>query len=340
MTNLVEEMSPPRKSPSAASGARRNDECTLSLMISAKTVIATGVTRLTLVHPDGEELPEWSPGAHIDLKLANDVVRQYSLCGGVTDRSQWEICVRQLHDGRGGSNFIHNRLSAGDLVTVTGPRNHFELVNASKYLFIAGGIGITPMLPMIEQTDEREATWSLVYLGRSLSTMAFAESLKAAFPNNVSVHPNDQDQLADISSLLETIEADTAVYVCGPESLMRDLEDAADSRGLASNLHTERFSANPTGSVTCDRSFEVEFSSSAVTAIVKSGTTILETARALGIPASFSCSEGTCGTCETTILGGKADHRDTILSREEREANETMMICVSRAAGNSLILEM
>ncbi|WP_182263075.1 PDR/VanB family oxidoreductase [Rhodococcus sp. UFZ-B548] len=309
-------------------------------MISEKTLIATGVARMTLVHPQGEELPEWSPGSHIDLKLTDDVVRQYSLCGGVTDRSQWQICVRQQRDGRGGSNFIHNRLSPGDLVTVTGPRNHFELVNASKYLFIAGGIGITPMLPMIEQINERKATWSLIYLGRSLNTMAFAESLKLTFPNNVLVHPNDQNQLVDISSLLETIEPDTAVYVCGPESLMRDLEDAAESRGLTANLHTERFSAKPIGSVVSDRSFEVEFSSSAITAIVKPGTTILETARELGIPASFSCSEGTCGTCETTILGGKADHRDTILSREERDANETMMICVSRAAGSSLILDM
>lgn len=337
---LEEATSWPLRPVGAAFESTCDQETQLSLTVSAKRSISADVVCVSLVHPDGEELPAWSPGAHIDLNLDDSLVRQYSLCGDIADRRQWDIGVLHRPDGRGGSEYIHRQLSVGDVVSVTGPRNNFELVVAPKYVLIAGGIGITPLISMVDQIGGSSADWSLAYIGRTLQSMAFVGHLTSRYPGRVSTFPKDQRRLTDVAGLLAGADAGTKIYACGPESLLRDIESAADALGLSHMLHTERFQAKELPEGTVDTPFEVEFASSGVTAEVGAGTSILEVARSLGIPASFSCSEGTCGTCETVIVAGRADHRDAILSREEQKANETLMICVSRSVTPKLTLEM
>ncbi|WP_341720108.1 PDR/VanB family oxidoreductase [Micromonospora sp. FIMYZ51] len=313
------------------------DPTGIELTVTGRDEVAAGVVVLTLCRPDGGDLPGWTPGAHLDLALGADLVRQYSLCGDPADRSGWQVAIQREPDGRGGSRFAHERLTPGATVRVRGPRNNFELVPARRYLFVAGGIGITPIRPMVAAADAAGADWRLVYGGRSRATMAFAAALREKYGDRVSLHPQDETGLLDLAALVQP-PGDGLVYCCGPEALISAVEQHCRA-WPAGTLHVERF--NPVSIVDdVETAVEVELALSGRTLTVPPGTSILAAVEQAGVPVLSSCREGTCGTCETTVLAGEPEHRDSLLTEEERAAGDTMMICVSRARTPRLRLEL
>lgn len=311
-----------------------SDAYEAELVVDRRDSAADGVLALTLRHPLGEQLPAWEPGAHIDVLLGPGLERQYSLCGDPADRTGWRIAVLREPAGRGGSAHVHEQLEQGDKVRVRGPRNHFALRPAPRYRFIAGGIGITPILPMLAAAEAEGAQWTLLYGGRTRDSMAFTEEL-SRYGDRVTVAPQDETGLLDLASVLDGVPEGTLVYCCGPGALL----DAVESRCPAGLLHVERFAPKeqPAGENT---EFEVELTQSGKSLTVPADVSVLDAVRASGVEVLFSCTEGTCGTCETDVLEGTPDHRDSVLTDEEREAGETMMICVSRCRGRKLVLDL
>jgi ferredoxin-NADP reductase len=309
---------------------RTASEVELDVVVTARRVEADGVVGLTIALPDGAALPAWSPGAHVEIDVPGGWVRHYSLCGDPADASQWRIAVLREADGRGGSRVLADEVGAGTKLRIRGPRNHFPLHPAPRYVFVAGGIGITPVLPMLRAADAAGADWVLHYGGRTRASMAFLDQLTG---DRVRLYPQDELGLLDLDALLGEVGSDTLVYCCGPTGLI----EAVERRGLP-NLHVERFTAEPVD--LAGDSFEVVCDRSGVTTTVPAGTTVLEALRAAGIDVLTSCEEGICGTCETTVLDGEPDHRDHLLTDEEQAAGETMMICVSRCRGPRLVLDL
>jgi ferredoxin-NADP reductase len=259
-------------------------------------------------------------------------VRQYSLCGDPADRKCWQVAVLREPDGRGGSACVHDKLTPGDHLDTTHPRNHFPLVDADSYLFIAGGIGITPILPMLA---EARAPWRLTYGGRTRESMAFGDEL-ARYGERVSVWPQDEYGLLNLDTLLGAPRPAAAVYCCGPEPLLR----AVEQRCAPDVLHVERFSP-VADDRPADAPFQVELASSGRVIDVPAGISILTAVRDAGLEVLSSCEEGTCGTCETGVLDGIPDHRDSVLTAAERAtATDIMMICVSRAKTPRLVLDL
>jgi ferredoxin-NADP reductase len=316
-----------------------HDEVDLHLVISRHERIAEGVAVLELRHPDGGPLPEWSPGAHVDLAVGADLVRQYSLCGDPADRDLWRVAVLREPAGRGGSERVHLHLRAGDRVDVRGPRNHFALEPAPRYLFVAGGIGITPLVPMVAAAAATGAEWELHYGGRTTASMAFRDELVAAHGSRVRIYPEDETGLLPLVELLGDPRPGTLVYCCGPESLLRAVEQAC-AAWPAGALHVERFAPKEQDEPVRSDSFEVELAKSGLTLTVAPEQSILEVVEEAGVAVLSSCRSGTCGTCETDVLEGEVDHRDSLLNEEEQAANETMFICVSRAACPRLVLDL
>ncbi|MDQ1024458.1 ferredoxin-NADP reductase [Streptomyces umbrinus] len=307
------------------------------LVVERRDLAAEGVLALTLRHPLGEELPAWEPGAHIDVILGPDLERQYSLCGDPADRRSWRVAVLREPDGRGGSAHVHGQLEAGDKVRVRGPRNHFALQPSPRYRFVAGGIGITPILPMLAEAEAAGAEWTLLYGGRTRNSMAFVEEL-SSYGDKVRIAPQDEAGLLDLASELGTPQPDTLVYCCGPGPLLDAVEERC-AQWPKGSLHVERFQpkVQETGA---DTEFEVVLERSGHTLTVPADVSVLDTVRSAGVEVLFSCTEGTCGTCETDVLEGTPDHRDSVLTDEEREAGETMLICVSRCQGKRLVLDL
>ncbi|MET9869057.1 PDR/VanB family oxidoreductase [Streptomyces sp. NPDC006386] len=293
-----------------------------------------GVLALTLRHPLGEPLPAWEPGAHVDVLLGPGLERQYSLCGDPADRTAWRIAVLREPDGRGGSAHVHERVAEGDTIRVRGPRNNFRLEPAPRYRFVAGGIGITPILPMVAAAEAAGAEWTLLYGGRTRDSMAFGEEL-ARYGDRVTIAPEDETGLLDLPSVLDDVPEDTLVYCCGPGPLL----DAVEARCPSGVLRVERFrpKEQETGDAT---EFEVELARTGRTLTVSPDVSVLDAVRAAGVEVLYSCTEGTCGTCETDVLDGEPDHRDSVLTDEERAAGETMLICVSRCRGKRLVLDL
>ncbi|SHN83288.1 Cytochrome P450 [Geodermatophilus obscurus] len=306
--------------------------------VVAKQEAADGVVALTLREAGGRPLPAWEPGAHVDLVLDGAPTRQYSLCGDPADHSAYRLGILRDPEGRGGSLFVHDRLQEGNAVRIRGPRNNFPLVASPRYLFIAGGIGITPVLAMIRAAEAAGADWELVYGGRRRASMAFLDEL-AQYGDRVSVRPQDETGLLDLDALLGTPRPDTLVYCCGPEPLLAAVERrcAGWPRGA---LHVERFAPRPQTEPVRTEAFEIELAQSELTLTVPPDRSILSVVEEAGIGVLSSCAEGTCGTCETAVLGGVPDHRDSVLSPEEREADDCMMICVSRARTDRLVLDL
>ncbi|NUU26213.1 MAG: oxidoreductase [Streptomycetaceae bacterium] len=312
------------------------------LVVARRDEVASGVVQLTLTQPPeaaGRPLPAWTPGAHIDLVLPNGLTRQYSLCGDPDDSSAWQIAVLREPNGRGGSAYVHDKLTAGTPITTRGPRNNFALEKAASYLFVAGGIGITPILPMLRAAHAAGADWQLLYGGRTRASMAFRDELTALGTDNgrVRICPEDETGLLDINGALET-EA-RHVYCCGPEGLLAAVEHHCTARPDVS-LHVERFKPREDFADAQSTAFEVHLRQSARTIVVPPETSILEAVEAAGVMVLSSCREGTCGTCETDVLEGTPEHRDSLLTEQDRAANETMLICVSRSRGPRLVLDL
>lgn len=312
-------------------------EQTIAARVETVEHAAEGVVVLQLAPADRDALPAWEPGAHVDV-MTPVGPRQYSLCGDPADPARWRIAVRREQPGRGGSAWLHDAVSAGDTLELRGPRNHFLLEHADSYLFIAGGIGITPLLPMVADVAQRNVDWRLVYGGRRLSAMAFVDELRA-YGERVTLWPEDERGLIDLEALLGQPRPGTLVYCCGPEPLLAAAEDrcAAWPSGA---LRVERFHPRD-GALDGERgAFEVELAYSGLTLSVGPDETIVDVVLRAGIDVPTSCREGTCGTCETVVLEGEPDHRDSFLTPEERASGETMMICCSRSRTPRLVLDL
>src|SRR6266851_4453496 len=305
--------------------------------VASKILVADGVAALTLRELDEHPLPWWQPGAHVDLIIDGVQTRQYSLCGDPDDYHAWRLGILRDPQGSGASLYVHDQLNQGDIVRVRGPRNNFPLVDSPRYLFIAGGIGITPILPMIATAEAAGAEWQLVYGGRARASMAFLDEL-ARYGDKVSVRPQDETGLLDLDSLLRGPQPETKVYCCGPEPLLAAVEErcAAWPRRF---LHVERFAAKPLSEPVLSEAFEVYLAQSDLTLTVPPDASILSVVEGAGVGVLSSCAEGTCGTCETSVLEGIPDHRDSVLDQDEREAGNCMMICVSRSCTPRLVLD-
>ncbi|MFG1708069.1 PDR/VanB family oxidoreductase [Nonomuraea sp. M3C6] len=314
-------------------------ELDLDCVLDGEGAVADGVILLTFRSTGGEEFPRWTPGAHVDLVLRPDLVRQYSLCGDPADRSVLRIAVLREPDGRGGSRHVHDELRPGSRVRIRGPRNHFPLVASPRYLFIAGGIGITPILPMLAAAERSGADWRLVYGGRLRASMAFHEHLVRTYGDRVSVCPQDEVGLLDLDTLLAEPDPHTKIYCCGPEPLLAAVEERS-ARWPRGALHVERFAPKADAGAGRTGWFEVELARSGKILPVPPDKSILKVVEESGTEVLSSCQEGTCGTCETPVLSGVPDHRDSILTQEERAAGDLMMICVSRAASARLVLDL
>ena len=309
------------------------------LVVEKVERVADAVVALTLVDPDGGSLPPWTPGAHVDLQLG-DLVRQYSLCGDPGDSRSYTVAVLREPESRGGSAYVHDNLVVGSRVLVRGPRNHFALVSAPRYVFIAGGIGVTPMLPMIAEAEATGADWHLWYRGRARSGMAYADTL-AGYGDRVTLLPGDETGPLDLATVLAEPHDGTAIYVCGPERLLAGCEEICAASWPASALHLERFAAKdieaPAGG---EREFELELAASGVTLTVPADRSVFKVIEDAGISVLGSCHEGICGTCEAIVLEGDVDHRDSVLNESERAANDAMMVCVSRCFSDRLVLDL
>ncbi len=306
------------------------------VIVSRRSHPADDVVEVTLAHADGSPLPPWTPGAHIDLMLADGLVRQYSLCSSPAEQTSYRIAVLRTPDSRGGSVQVHE-LTEGQTIRIRGPRNNFPLVTSPRYVFIAGGIGITPMLPMIEEADAAGAAWQLHYGGRTRASMAYLDVIEK-YADRVSVVPQDQAGLLDIAGILGAPDPRTLIYCCGPEPLLAVVEQQA-AAWPSGALHLERFAAKEIERDGEDGSFELVLQRTGVSVTVPADKTVFDTMRDAGVSVLGSCLEGICGTCETGVLEGEVDHRDSVLDPDEQEANDCMMVCVSRAKGPRLVLD-
>ena len=328
----------PAPSPPVPGTPTDRVEAGSTVRVEAKRLVADDVVALVLRAVGGAPLPAWEPGAHVDLVLDGAPTRQYSLCGDPADRGTYRLGVLRDPAGRGSSLHVHDVLRESDVVRVRGPRNHFRLLPSPRYLFVAGGIGITPLLTMVRAAEAAGATWRLVYGGRRRDSMAFLEEL-AAYGDRVQVCPQGETGLLDLDGLLGMPQEDTLVYCCGPEALLQAVEQRC-AHWPAGALHVERFSPRPIGGSVRSEAFEVELARSGRVLTVPADRSVLEVVEEAGVRVLSSCSEGTCGTCETAVLGGVPDHRDAVLDEAERRAGDCLMICVSRSCTPRLVLDL
>lgn len=318
-----------------------HEEVDLRLRIKRRETAADGVAVFDLEPTTTAALPAWAPGAHVDLVLTPELTRQYSLCGDPDDPGVWRVAVLREPQGRGGSTHVHDRLAEGALIQVRGPRNHFALEPSRRYVFIAGGIGVTPIIPMMRAAQAAGAQWELHYGGRNLASMAFWSQLTGDYDAAaIELYPQDEVGLLDIDRILSKPRPDTLVYCCGPEPLLQAVEQRMASDWPAGTLRVERFVPRKQTEPVLHGTFEVELATTGVTVVVSPQESVLDAVRAAGVDIPSSCEEGTCGTCETRVLAGAVDHHDSLLSAAERAANDTMFLCVSRAASPRLVLDL
>ncbi|MFG6446180.1 PDR/VanB family oxidoreductase [Microbacterium sp. P07] len=293
---------------------------------------AEGVLSVEL-EPLSGALPSWTPGAHIDLLLPGAPVRQYSLCGDPS-APRYRIAVLRESESRGGSRAIHERLRPGDEVVLREPKNHFALEPAPEYLFIAGGIGITPLLPMVRRAQAAGVRWRLLYLGGSRTRMPFLEELDA-LGGDVTVIARDEGTRADL--IVEVAASPAAlVYACGPERMLSALAEAVPD--AETRLRLEYFSA-PEVEYEPGGPFRIRLDRSGLELDVTPGESILEVMRGAGVEVLSDCEEGICGSCETRVLDGEPEHRDFVLTAQEKTRGDCLMVCVSRAACPLLVLD-
>ena len=308
------------------------------VVVAAKRLAADNVMELVLRQPDGQALPPWTPGSHLDLMIDGVQTRQYSLCGDPADLHTWRLGILRDPDGTGASMYVHDDLQVGDTIRIRGPRNNFPLVPSPRYLFVAGGIGITPILTMVAAAQAAGADWQLVYGGRQAASMAFRDEL-AEYGDRVVFWPQDERGHIDLPGLLGTPQPDTLVYCCGPGPLLDAVEQQCASWPPGS-LRVERFVAKTFAEPVRSSSFEVYLEMSDITLTIEPDESILDAVKAAGIGVLHSCGVGTCGTCETPVLEGVPEHRDSALDEEQQAENDCMMICVSRACTARLVLDL
>jgi cytochrome P450/ferredoxin-NADP reductase len=327
----------------AGTGPATHRDITAPLTVTELVSVADEVVALRLAAADGEPLPPWTPGSHVELRLPSGRLRQYSLCGDPGDTRSWRIAVLREPGGRGGSMELHAIAATGVAFSVRGPRNHFPLVDAPDYLFLAGGIGITPILTMVNAVAAAGRGFRVVYGGRTLSSMAFVDEVADVADYRLTLLPQDELGLPDVDGLLDSIGPDTAVYCCGPAAMISATERACAERGIGHRLHVERFAAGDDLEVAFEpsqnTSFEVRLARSGVTLQVPPQRRLIEVVREAVPGLTYDCEKGYCGACETRVLAGVPDHRDSVLTEQERRDGRTMMICVSRCKSDRLVLD-
>lgn len=302
---------------------------------------AEGIRSFELVQPDGTDLPSFAPGSHVKVQVPNGLLRKYSLCNDPARRDHYLITVKRDAQGQGGSLSLCDEVREGDVLPTSVPDNAFLLVEEAKgYIFIAGGIGITPFLSMIRSFGEHPPTpWKLYYLARSPESTAFLQELGACrYKGEVVVHHDhgDPSNSLDLWPVLERPKAGTHIYCCGPRGLMESVRDMA-GHWPSSNVHFESFSEGG-GVRQDDKPFVVRLAKTSQSFEVPVGNTILGVLRELGYKLPSSCESGTCGSCRTKLVSGEADHRDMVLMPEELDSQ--IMICVSRAKAGELVVDL
>jgi ferredoxin-NADP reductase len=301
---------------------------------------AIDVLRFDLVPADGRSFDSFTPGSHIDVFVPTGQVRQYSLCGDSLDSRRYTIAVKKEDAGRGGSLGMHRNVEVGSAIAFAGPRNFFPLsaeAHRERNLFIAGGIGITPICSMLRWLSAKASSWELHYCARSAAHAAFYDEILSLHGGRVTPYFSEAP-LLDVQELLRTVSGDAHLYCCGPEGLMKAVAHAT-SHWPEGRVHFEWFSA-PTAEWAPNQPFEVFLKASGCVLQVPADRSILQVVRAHGIDVPSACEEGVCGTCETRVLEGEPEHRDVLLSAAEKAANHSMMICVSRARSAKLVLDL
>ncbi|MEV0294201.1 PDR/VanB family oxidoreductase [Nocardia sp. NPDC050710] len=318
------------------------DDRRLALVVTERRIEAhdQDVVSLRLEAPNRRELPAWRPGAHLDLELPSGRLRQYSLCGDPADTRAYRIAVRRIPDGGGGSVEVHDALPVGTPILVRGPRNAFPFAvpgygsSAARVHFVAGGIGITPILPMARLAQRLGLDWSMVYTGRSRDTIPFLDEI-AGFGDRVIVRTDDEHGLPDAAALLPEVGTDTAVYCCGPVPMITAIADTVrEMRGV--ELHSERFSPPP---IVDGKPFEIEIADTGEVFEVPADKSALDAILQRRPDRPYSCRQGFCRTCKVRVLAGEPEHRETVLTADEHAAGE-MLVCVSRSEGGRLVLDL
>ncbi|MGP3977271.1 2Fe-2S iron-sulfur cluster-binding protein [Streptomyces sp. 8N114] len=335
-----------RAAAQSPSAARRTPAPETPVTVSGVEHLADGVVSLELRRTDGRALPPWQPGAHVDLVLPSGKVRQYSLFGSGQDGrgdegavAAYRIAVLREPDGRGGSVEAH-ALRPGATAAIRGPRNNFPLVAAPAYVFLAGGIGITPFLPMIRRLDAEGADWKLLYRGRTRPAMAFADDLLRRYPGRVGVTASDTDRRPALEELLSAAPQGVAVYCCGPAPMLDAVSAVMRTACPHGRLYTERFAAADRPAPEADEPFDAELTRSGEVVRVEPGHSLLEAIREVEPTLDFSCADGVCGSCETRVVGGTPEHRDSVLHEHERDRRDVIYPCVSRARGRRIALDL
>lgn len=337
MTSVTATAAPPDTAAAEDTGTRE-------LLVRQVRLEADGVVSLELIDPTGSQLAAWEPGAHLDLVLPSGLVRQYSLCGDPAERHAYTVAVLRESASRGGSKEIHDTALVGRRLTVRGPRNQFRLVDAPSYLFLAGGIGVTPIVPMLAEVAGRGRPYRMVYGGRTRSSMAFLDRLADVGGEHLVVMPEDEAGWPDLDAILSAAPAGTAVYCCGPAGMIAAVEEACGRLLEPGALHVERFTA-PVAPSEGDleeapaETFEVELARTGVVLTVPPDRSLLRVVLDAVPSHLYSCEEGYCGTCEARVLDGDPDHRDTVLTDEEK-AEGKMILCVGRCHSGRLVLDL
>ncbi|KAA0110966.1 PDR/VanB family oxidoreductase [Mycolicibacterium sp. P9-22] len=315
--------------------AERTSDAPLTLVLTDRTIVArdNDVVALTFSDPDGSDLPAWQPGSHLDLHLPSGRRRQYSLCGDPQNRRSYRIAVRKIPHGGGGSLEMH-ALAVGDTVTVRGPRNGFPFIPYPRALYLAGGIGITPILPMVRAAQRLGTDWHFVYCGRSADTIPFLDEVGQWDPARVTVLLDEERGVPTTEDLLHLAPRGGGVYVCGPPPMIETVRYGF-SETSSTALHFERFSAAP---VVDGNPFEVQLVSTGEVLPVAADETVLQALIKARPDTAYSCRQGFCGTCRVGVLAGTPEHRENRLTAEERETS--MLACVSRSLTSRLVLDL
>lgn len=315
----------------------------LNVVINQRELHGQAVAVMELRAANDASLPAYEAGAHIDVYLPNGIVRAYSLCGDPADTSHYRIGVLREPESRGGSAAVHDLLESGSTIRIGAPRNHFPLSESAPYsVLIGGGIGITPMLAMAWRLHALGKPFELHYCLRHRAQAAFLEELaNVPWRANVHLHVSEDGEQARLApaAMLRAAPQGRHVYVCGPAGLMDCVLEAASDVGLSSReIHREYFSA-PVQAVGENAAFELVARRSGKTVVVRADQSLLEALRSIDVQVDVSCEEGVCGTCACTVLDGEPDHRDAYLTDEEREANDQILVCCSRARSTRLVLD-
>jgi ferredoxin-NADP reductase len=309
-----------------------------TMRVRVKSLIWENVDTISmhLIPVDQQRLPAFDPGAHIDLHTPSGVIRQYSISSSCMDTTSYRLGVRIIPGGKS-SAFIQSELHVGDILNISSPRNNFLFEVSKEYLFIAGGIGITPLLPMIAKAESMGTRWRLLFCNRTLAGAPFLSELQL-LRGNVRLHISDEGTRLNVAEALAEVRPNTLVYCCGPDQLMSEVESAT-LHWPASSVRFEWFIPRAHATDKPSDGFDVICRRSGRSVRVQPNQSIIDALAVLGIDVPKSCEQGICGTCEVKVLDGEIDHRDSILSRTEKASNKSIMICVSRAKGRAVVLD-